>query len=246
MSESTKNLPDDNLGNNPFISGRAYEGQVDTDGVIRLRLDSSPRGVLLLESAFPVGVSLAGYRNGIATFRVTRQWEFLVRRDIAADLVADFNFDTTVNGDTDHEYRLDGYWKTSQGSTNIARWRLNDAASGLTSEGSRYHYVSGTDATTTGLVVARTVSTAGEHYFTAFLQAKSGSNRLGYSTDVVTWGTTTTTQDLGKIGCKREDTGVVVRSVGLAFDNNDCDAGSHFTLYRRPQLNKTKIKIWVY
>ena len=116
-----------------------------------------------------------------------------------------------------------------------------------TSEGTKYAALGASSADVAGLVLGTSISTSDtEHYVEGTLQAKSGSNRLGYSTDTQTYGTTTSTQSTVHCASKWEDSTVVITSVGLAFSSNDCAAGSWFELYRKREFDKTKIKLWVY
>ena len=103
-NENTKNLRDNNLANNPFVSGYEVDVLCDSNGLIRLARDQPMRGAVVLESDFPVGVTVAYNRNGYALLRVTRLWEFLDRIDISQSTTS-ATFNATLS-DLDSEVPL--------------------------------------------------------------------------------------------------------------------------------------------
>jgi len=254
MGESTKNLPDDYLGNNPFIRGEQYEVTVDTDGVASIQTDFTPRGALVLESDVFCEVSVAYTRNGIAKLRFTRLWEFLERHHRLSD-VAYFDFEVALDAYDDYELRILGYWEGGP-ATEPLIWRINEAdTDSLSSCHSKVGEVRGmTSAGYDGLVAAMGEGTGANVRLRSELGIVPGKTKLLLSENA--------TSDTGfdadtnryTVGGKFVAEGEYdrVRSVGLAcYATGEGTTpyiltDSHFDLYRKSQFNKTKIKIWVY
>lgn len=250
MAENTKNLKKDGLDKNPFVTGVAHAVIVDSNGTASIRsVGAKIQGVLVLGSDVPCTAQIVRRSKNTVTLKFTRHWEFLSRMDITSVPTSDPDFNVNINGDYDHNYKIDGYWKTSGTSLPTCKYLVNGLSGGLTSEGSTFLYSDGggTPGAASGLMMAKSSTTAAtEHRFSATLQAKSGSNRLGYSTDSTTFGTGATQQAHGTCGCKWEDTGVVIKTLGLEFSASDCEPGSWFELYRMREFDKTKVILWVY
>lgn len=250
-AQGLRGISSDSLARNPFVSGKPYNVIADTDGIVRIGLEagSVPRGVMVVDSPFACSASFSRIRPGrFAEIKLTRHWEFLSRKDVDTNLTADFNFDAPCFGETDYDYKVEGFWKANGGSAQVCRWRLNDAASSLSNEGSTYRLTSSsTSVDTSGLVlsVMSQVEPA-ELRFCGYMRAKAGANRLGFAESTETFGTTTSTQEHMRSGYKWEDTAVEITTVGLAFSGNDCLTGSWFELYRRPEFDKTELTLWVY
>jgi len=247
LSESGKQLPDDFLGNNPFIAGRAYSGIADKNGIVRVKIDGPVRGVMLLESGVLVVPSIAYVRNGYVSIRLTAIWEFLERIDVDTT-GTNFDFGTAVSN-SDTELRIEGYWLGSA-NTAVLQWRINGALSSTLSNCHTQYLgvASATSASTGGLIISVPQSAAAtEQLLKSKLFIDKAQNRLMQSDSVLTDGTSAANTDRFMLGGKWEDVATDITSVGVGTTRSShVLAGSHFTLYRRPKLNKTKIKLWIY
>jgi hypothetical protein len=246
-NDVTEELRSNELTDNPFIRGDVYEGIADSNGIITIKTEQRPRGVMVLESPFLCAASIAYTKNGITTIRLTRQWEFLERKEINATTNL-FDFKAELRGDIDTEYQVNGYWIPSLTGTASLRMRVNKANSGdLTGDGYGFQNIAAA-STSGGITLARSNGAEAQYImFWSNLYAASGQYRFGYSLSSHTTGTATTATETQYITSKLHDDSVQFTSLGIqSTQTDDIEPGSWFDLYRRPQFNKTPLKLWVY
>tara|TARA_R110002020_G_scaffold207256_3_gene412677 strand:+ start:15713 stop:16480 length:768 start_codon:yes stop_codon:yes gene_type:complete len=240
----TDELRSNDLTTNPFVAGDAYEVIADSNGLVRLRTRNRLRGVMVVESPFLCSASIAYTKNGITTIRLTRQWEFLERKELSSATVA-FDFKTELRGDLDYEYSVDGFWVTGTSAAHSLMFRINGATTGIANEGTAIE--GSASLTHAGMAVARCTGAESEtHFFTARLLAKSGQFRFAQSHDASTSGTGSTANEAKLLYSKWEDSTTEITTLGLATSSIASQAGSWFDVYRRPQFDKTKLTLWVY
>lgn len=245
--EATKSLGTTSLVQNPFTTGSGYEVTVGPDATVTLGLPFPARGVMVIESPFLVQASITERKRNKTVIRFTRQYEHIEHVAITTDITS-FDFDAKINGNTDHEFLLTGYWKQNINNPKL-RWRVNGAdSSTLTNAFSRYTHGAGGGSTVGGLLVAiGTGSARGEHRVRSDFLTDRTNNRIIIGDDNFTYGATTTLTQVRDITGKWEDTSTTVTSLGLVTSLADnIIEKSFFDLYRRPQFDQTKIKIWVY
>ena len=222
---------------NPHIAGREYSVVADSNGLVRIKVDKPVRGVTVSESPILCSASLHYVRNGYASIRLTRQWELVDVVVIAVDNTTAFDFDTTFNT-LDTEVKLEAYWAFGGGSPNLF-WRVNGnaALANTASEWVEQGSTGGTAAS--GLQIAEADNAeAAEIRITADLHLSTGIPRMGNSYTAQSNGT------IKHFAYALDNTTTEITSLGIS--SADIDSGSYFYLYRRPQFNKTKLKLWVY
>ena len=230
-NDPTDELRTGDLTNNPFIQGDAYSGIADSNGIITLNLGRTAVGVSVISSPFLCFASIAQNKNGIVKIRLTRAWEFL---EYIEDPGGDFDFKTELRGDYDYEYKLVSHWERPSASAANLVLRINGSAT-VASAASAIE--GGASATTTDLVVGTAITAGPEsHAIKTRIEAKSGSNRRIHSIDA-------SDVDIFTISAAWSATTTRLTSLGLS---GRIDTGSKFTLYRKPQFDKTKLTLWVY
>ena len=236
-TEAIKSLSSSSLGNSPFVAGHEYSVVADSNSVIRIKVDKPIRGVLVTESPIFCTASVHFVRSGYAYIRLTRPWELIAHEEVLTT-VSSFDFDAILNT-LDTEVKLTGYWSASSGSPGLF-WRLNTD----NSLGGSEKLQQGTIGTTgiSGLQVAEADnSEATEVKLTSDLSLELGSPRMGNST------TAESNTALRFFSYAYDNTDNEITKLGLQATGFDgIVAGSHFSLYRKPQFNKTKLKLWVY
>lgn len=239
------------LRNNPFFAGEKIEVTFDSNGKRDLQI-ANVRGVFVLSSPFPVHVNVSKATSKKCTVVAQPSWEFLERKEIKATTTS-FDFGSVLDNRVDCNYRIEGYWlAAAQAGSYGLKLRVNGTDSpSLSNEGQSY--VRGVTAgaaagTGTGLAVAAVASTSTEEvYFDATMRFHHGEQKLLQSVSNSTWGTTTGDNSVGVYAGKWEDTGTVITSLGLVPTySSSILSGSEFSLYRKPELNNTKVTLWVY
>lgn len=237
--ESILSVPSDSLSNNPFVSGREYSVVADSDGLVRVQVsEGRVRGVIVSESPILCTASLHYVRNGYAYIRLTRLWEHVETHEVAVN-TSSFDFNTKFN-DLDTEVRLEGYWTYATGTPTLL-WRIN-ASNDTTNKSSEWVEQGGTGSTgVAGLQVAEADGAeAAEIKLAAELDITTGRPRMGYSFTADSSGV------IKHFAHGFDDTTTEITQLGLRSAGTGLQAGSEFHLYRRPQFNKTKLKLWIY
>jgi hypothetical protein len=244
----------DGIIRNPIANGVLVEGiRGGAQSVLEVPHGLGRKAVGCLVLGAEKGMYLASVRSSdarVAKVAMSPQWEWMERYSVDTDLSADFNFESLVDGETDGEYMVEGYWLAASGASNILRWRINDKGSSLDSEGSTYRHTGVTTSTdTTGLVIDYKVNTgsASEHFIRSVLApTATGSQRFSRSSCSQTWGATSSSQEGVEAYGKWEDSVERIGKLGLSFTGNNCLAGSYFDLYRRPRLEGRTLNLWIF
>lgn len=246
MGEITKsalnNLPQAELAKNPFIRGFAVPVVADSNGLVQIKTDGNPRGVMVLEAPGVVDASIRSTKNGITTIRLTRQWEFLERYSITKT-TASFDFREDLRGDLDGDYRLDSYWASS--AVQYLYLRVNGLTTTLASEGTAI--VGSTTATVAGIAIAYGSAAEGsEHTVRTELVAATGETRHAISHDASSVGASAANTEANYLAAKWSDKTAKITSLGVQPSTGSIASGSHFDLYRKPKFDKSTILLWVY
>ena len=156
---------------------------------------------------------------------------------------------TELRGDPDTEYHIHGYWIPGQTATASLRYRINGViSSSLAGDGYSYNGQTAGTGTAGGLALARSNGSEAQYIMLwSTLYASTGQYRLAYGYSSHTSGTTAAGTENITYASKLHDTTTKFTSLGVqSAQTNDLGAGSWFDLYRRPQFDKTPLKIWVY
>lgn len=240
----------ESLARNPLVNGVLVDLTAPDDGEASVAhgLGRIASGAIIVGSdrgVFTACVSSSGSSNAVLS--IARQWEVIERVDVSI-LSTSFDFKTALNGDTDYEYMVDGYWICPALASDLI-YRVNGAAStALTGDG---YAQTGSLAAGTGVGLTIAVAFASEvSTYTGIhsvLRSAVGQVRFGYSNTTISGSAVSSATFDRSIACKWHDTATHVKSLGIQSTTASSIAvGSHFTLHRRPRLKGRKLKIWIF
>lgn len=247
------------LANHPILDGRLIENYTvgvdyradNTDrpqvSTVRLShgLGRKPRGYLVVKSNRGAWkVTPKTETNDFSDVYVTPELELLKYVYVTADSTT-LTFDS-LDGNLDHEYYLEGRWKTDSAAADVLFVGYNSATPSNHFD-QRLSAVAGAVSSArnaSAIRLARDSGTAGErHYIRANISANASQRRFVHSYDSSR--DSGTTASLNYITGVWDDTSTRVTDLYVYSDNAGAiESGSWFELYRKPR--KAELSFWVF
>jgi hypothetical protein len=246
------------LARHPLLAGELIEdleigfnvdGSLDRLNVTTARLShglgQKPRGYLLVKAnRGNWSVSEKTAKRDYSDVYMTSSWEFVEKIAVTVDTttVAFGNLD----GNLDHEYRLEGHWKSSSGSQDELHLHYNGDTSNhfcvyTTATVSAISSTSDTD----DIVLARdSGANVDRHYVRATMTAELSPDEHRYVHGSAVIRKNGTSGEGHTVYGVFNDSASKVSSLTVVSASSGIAAESWFALYRRPRT--AKVSIWVF